>query len=146
MTYRGSIPAEPDFTQEEWRKIEKGMEQQVFLLSNVLRNRFNLTNLNWNQEVSEVAFNHSKDMNNNNYFSHFSQNGDGLKERLTDSGLFYVAAGENIAAQYADAAAVVEGWLNSEEHRDALLTKEYTHLGVGVYRFYYTQNFLAKPM
>ncbi|MDY0396277.1 CAP domain-containing protein [Virgibacillus halophilus] len=40
----------------------------------------------------------------------------------------------------------MQGWLNSKGHREALLNKDYTNLGVGVYKFYYTQNFLAKPM
>lgn len=146
ITYRGSLPDEPDLTEAQWEQIETGLEQQIFDISNVLRNRFDRSSLEWDEEVSEVAFNHSKDMNDNNYFSHYSQNGDGLKERFAVTGIFYIAAGENIAAQYPDAPSVVEGWLNSEGHREALLAEEYTHLGVGVYRFYYTQNFLAKPM
>ncbi|MFB4475823.1 CAP domain-containing protein, partial [Oceanobacillus caeni] len=32
----------------------------------------------------------------------------------------------------------------SEGHREALLSEDYTHIGVGVYRLYYTQNFLAQ--
>lgn len=146
IVYRGTLPAEPDLTETEWDQVEAGMEQQIFDISNVLRNRFEKPTLEWEEEVSEVAFTHSKDMYDNNYFSHHSLNGDGLKKRLAVTGLFYIAAGENIAAQYPDAPSAVEGWLNSEGHREALLTEEYTHLGVGVYRFYYTQNFLAKPM
>jgi len=146
VTYRGTLPKEPDLTDAEWRQVEAGMEQQIFDISNVLRNRFDKAPLEWEDTVSEVAFDHSKDMFEQNYFSHYSLNGDGLKERLDVTGLFYIAAGENIAAQYPDAPAAVEGWLNSEGHREALLTDEYTHLGVGVYRLYYTQNFLAKPM
>ncbi|MEK1830243.1 CAP domain-containing protein [Priestia megaterium] len=54
-------------------------------------------------------------------------------------------AGENIASNYQDGIAAVEGWLNSEGHRKALLNKEFTRLGVGVYEKYYTQNFIT-PM
>lgn len=146
VVYRGSLPPKPTLSDEEWSQVEEGMEQQIFDMSNVIRHRFGKTPLEWEEHVSEVAYLHSKDMNDNNYFSHYSLNGDGLKERLTDTGVFYVSAGENIAAQYPDAPSAVEGWLNSEGHREALLADEYTHLGVGVYRFYYTQNFLAKPM
>lgn len=146
VVYRGPLPAKPDLTDNEWSQVEKGMEQQIFNISNVLRNRFDKPALEWEEDVSEVAYKHSKDMNDNNYFSHYSLNGDGLKERLEITGLLYISAGENIAAQYPDAPAAVEGWLNSDSHREALLQEEYTHLGVGVYRFYYTQNFLAKPM
>lgn len=146
ISYRGKLPEVATFSDSDWEEIESGMERQIFDISNVLRSRFDISLLEWDTDVSEVAFNHSKDMMENNYFSHYSLNGDGLKERLEVTGLFYIAAGENIAAQYPDAPAAVEGWLNSEGHREALLTKEYTHLGVGVHRLYYTQNFLAKPM
>lgn len=144
--YRGSLPPKPDLAEDEWRQVEFGMEQQIFDISNVIRHRFNKSPLLWEEEVREVAYLHSKDMNENNYFSHFSLNGDGLKERLAVNEIYYFSAGENIAAQYPDAPSAVEGWLNSVGHREALLADEYTHLGVGVYRFYYTQNFLAKPM
>jgi Uncharacterized protein with SCP/PR1 domains len=40
--------------------------------------------------------------------------------------------------------AVMEGWLNSEGHRETLLNEQYNYLGVGVHRLYYTQNFLLK--
>lgn len=54
----------------------------------------------------------------------------------------FKVAGENIAAQYVDGLAAVEGWLNSEGHRVNLLDESYSHLGVGVYQRYYTQNFM----
>ncbi|RDW17947.1 CAP domain-containing protein [Oceanobacillus chungangensis] len=146
LHYRGDLPEEPHLTVGEWEKIEAGMEQQVFDITNVFRDQQGLEPLQWDVPVAEVAFSHSKDMEENNYFSHDSLNGDGLKERLAVEEVIYVAAGENIAAEYTDAPAAMEGWLNSEGHREALFNKEYTHLGVGVYKLYYTQNFLAKPL
>lgn len=145
LRYRGKIPDPPNLTDAKWEEVERGMEQQIFDITNVIRHNFKKNTLEWEDMVSEVAFLHSKDMAENNYFSHYSQNGNGLKERLEGKDIYYTAAGENIAAQYVDAPAAVEGWLNSEGHRDALLNDEYTHLGVGVYRLYYTQNFLTKP-
>ncbi len=56
----------------------------------------------------------------------------------------YQTAGENIAANYTDGPAVVEGWLNSKGHREAILNKDYSHLGVGVFQKYYTQNLYFK--
>ncbi|SET29848.1 Uncharacterized conserved protein YkwD, contains CAP (CSP/antigen 5/PR1) domain [Oceanobacillus limi] len=145
MEYRGEIPSSPNPSEEKWADIEHGMEQQVFEISNVIRNYFNKSQLKWDDKVREVAYSHSRDMAENNYFSHYGLSGDGLKERLAENEVYYFAAGENIAAQYVDAPAAVQGWLNSEGHREALLNNKYTHLGVGVYRLYYTQNFLTKP-
>ncbi|WP_339227583.1 CAP domain-containing protein [Oceanobacillus sp. FSL K6-2867] len=146
IEYRGKLPDEPNFTDGEWQEIEEGMEQQIYDLTNIIRHRHGKSMLDWKESVSNVAFLHSKDMEENNYFSHYSLNGDGLKERLEAEDVFYLAAGENIAAQYPDAPAAMEGWLNSEGHREALLSDDYTHIGVGVYRLYYTQNFLDKPL
>lgn len=144
MEYRGTLPPEESLSEDEWKKIEKGMEEQIFELTNILRDRFDLKPLAKDEEVSEVAFLHSKDMYENNYFSHYGLDGSGLKERLEEKQIFYLSAGENIAAQHTDAPAAVEGWLNSEGHREALLNEGYTHLGVGVHRLYYTQNFILK--
>ncbi|MGM0940968.1 MAG: CAP-associated domain-containing protein [Bacillota bacterium] len=144
LQYRGNLPEQPDLTNEQWAKVEEGMEQQIFDITNVMRHKQGKTTLKWEKSVGEVAFLHSKDMSDNNYFSHSSLDGRGLKDRLDEGKVSFVSAGENIAAQYPDAAAAMEGWLNSEGHRKALLSDDYTHLGVGVYRLYYTQNFLAK--
>ncbi|WP_026570478.1 MULTISPECIES: CAP domain-containing protein [Sediminibacillus] len=143
--YRGKLPEKPELTDTEWEEVQKGMEQQIFDITNVIRKRHDKGALNWDDPIAEVAFSHSKDMSDNNYFSHYSQNGEGLKERLSEHDIYYLSAGENIAAQYTDGPAAVEGWLNSEGHREALLKEGYTHLGVGVYRYYYTQNFMQKP-
>ncbi|WP_245690039.1 CAP domain-containing protein [Sediminibacillus albus] len=143
--YRGKLPEPPELSDEEWQEVQAGMEQQIFDITNVIRNRHKKSELSWDEPISEVALSHSKDMSDNNYFSHYSQNGEGLKDRLSEHDIYYFSAGENIAAQYTDGPAAVEGWLNSEGHREALLKDSYTHLGVGVYRYYYTQNFMEKP-
>jgi len=144
VEYRGDLPEPTELSDEQWAKVESGMEQQIFDLTNVMRNQHEKSGLEREKSVGEVAFSHSKDMSDNNYFSHYGLDGSGLKERLAAEEIHYLAAGENIAAQYTDAPAAMIGWLNSEGHREALFNDDYTHLGVGVYRFYYTQNFLSK--
>lgn len=144
IVYRGSLPEAPKLNEQQWEKVESGMEKQIFDITNIMRVRQGSKPLKWENTVREVAYNHSKDMAENDYFSHFGLDGEGLKERLADKEVFYLSAGENIAAQYTDAPAAMEGWLNSEGHREALLSPDYTHIGVGVYRLYYTQNFLGQ--
>lgn len=145
IEYRGDLPTESSFSREEWEEIETGMEKQIYDITNIIRTIHNKPKLKVEENVSTVAFTHSKDMAENNYFSHYSQDGSGLKERLAVESVYYTAAGENIAAQYPDAPSAMEGWLNSEGHREALLNDDYTHIGIGVYQFYYTQNFLERP-
>lgn len=144
MEYRGNIPDMLTQLDDQWEKVEKGLQLQIFDLTNVIRSHHNVDQLIWDENISTVAYNHSKDMSENNYFSHYRQDGTGLKERLGEENIYYLSAGENIAAQHSDAAAAVHGWLNSKSHRDALLNDEFNYLGVGVYRLYYTQNFIYK--
>jgi len=144
MEYRGTLPADVELSDKDWQAIQGGMERQIFDLTNVIRSEFQINHVEWEKPLHEVAFMHSKDMSNNNYFSHYTLDGEGLKERLATKEVFYQSAGENIATQYSDGLAAVEGWLNSKGHREAILDESYTHLGVGVYRLYYTQNFIKK--
>lgn len=144
MNYLGNLIKPLPITEGSWRPIEEGSEKQIFDITNIIRQRFGLNTLEWDQPTSDVAYNHSKDMFEEKYFSHESPKFGDLEDRLKSAQVFYQLAGENIAADYLDAPAAVEGWLNSEGHRKALLEANFTHLGVGVYQKYYTQNFIEK--
>lgn len=146
IEYRGELPEQPNLSSDDWREIEKGMEQQIFDITNVLRTQYEIATLKWDESAQQVAYLHSQDMAVNDYFSHTSLNGNGLKERLETEQVVYLNAAENIASGYIDAISAMEGWLNSPSHRDAMLSDRYTHLGVGVYQRYYTQNFIEKPL
>ncbi|HZW68816.1 MAG TPA: CAP domain-containing protein [Pseudogracilibacillus sp.] len=144
MEYRGSLPEEIELSDEEWEEVQQGMEEHIVSVTNVYRNRFDLPLLEYDSLVSKVAYAHSKDMHDQQYFSHESKDGRGLKERIEAEDVYYVGAGENIAAQHSDALAAMHGWLNSEGHRETMLNEQYNYLGVGVHRLYYTQNFIFK--
>ncbi|MDQ1146835.1 uncharacterized protein YkwD [Bacillus sp. SORGH_AS 510] len=144
LVYSGELVKEPELSDETWRMIEIGTEQEIFDITNVLRIRHKLKPLKWDDQTAEVAYGHSKDMFENNDFSHTSKKFGDLENRLQTAKVVYQAAGENIAANYTDGPAVVEGWLNSKGHRESLLNKEFSHIGVGVYQKYYTQNFIQK--
>jgi uncharacterized protein YkwD len=145
LVYRGELiePEEP--SEDLWRSIEESAEMEIFDITNVLRLRHNLEPLIWDENTAVAAYGHSKDMAENNDFSHISKQFGDLTNRLEKANVAYKSAGENIAANYTDGPAVVEGWLNSKGHRESLLNKEFTHLGVGVFQKYYTQNFIQIP-
>ncbi|WP_174733805.1 CAP domain-containing protein [Mesobacillus harenae] len=142
LVYRGELLDSPELSEEQWQLIEKGAELQIFDITNVMRIRHGLNKLSWDEKTSEAAYGHSKEMYDLEYFSHTSETFGTLADRLKTANVFYRVAGENIAANYTDGPAVVEGWLNSKGHRDALLNSAFTHIGVGVYRKHYTQNFI----
>jgi uncharacterized protein YkwD len=144
MVYRGDLMEAPELSAGEWLRVEAGTEKQILDITNVIRTRHDLEILEWDDKTAEVAYAHSKDMAEEDYFSHESEKYGTLADRLKAADVIYELAGENIAANYTDAPAVVEGWLNSESHREALLNNEFSHLGVGVYQKHYTQNFLKR--
>lgn len=56
--------------------------------------------------------------------------------------------GENVAYGYADAAAVMGGWMGSPSHRENILNCRYTYIGVGLSYSadgtpYWTQQFAS---
>lgn len=142
LVYKGELLSAKELTEQEWEAVEKGASAQIFDITNVIRLRHELNPVNWHEETSKVAYKHSREMSEKDFFSHDSPVQGGLADRLAKGEVLYQLAGENIAAQYVDGVAVVEGWLNSQGHRETLLNDEFTHLGVGVYEKYYTQNFI----
>ncbi|PLR97733.1 hypothetical protein CVD19_07930 [Bacillus sp. T33-2] len=144
MVYRGNLIEAETVDGQAWLPIEDGTEQQILDITNVIRLRHKLEPLKWDDKTAEVAYAHSRDMQESNYFSHTSKKYGSISDRLKAADIAYQSAGENIAANYTDAPAVVEGWLNSKGHREALLNEKFTHLGVGVYQKHYTQNFIKR--
>ncbi|WP_082892768.1 CAP domain-containing protein [Rossellomorea aquimaris] len=144
MMYRGELEEEIEPTEEEWDNVNQAREKQIFDISNVIRHDFEKPVLEWDEETSMVAKGHSLEMFELDYFSHESPNLGSLADRLEMEEVPFKVAGENIASEYIDAPEAVHGWLNSEGHRKILLEEKFTHLGVGVYRRYYTQNFIEK--
>ena len=143
MTYRGTIPEEKTLSSEEWKAIEAGEEKQIFHLTNMIRRKHGLEPYKWNEDVRNIAYKHSLDMVVNDYFDHISPTYGKLDARFIAGEVPFKTAGENIALNYVDGAAAVEGWLNSEGHRVNLLHEGFTELGVGVYEKSFTQNFLT---
>lgn len=143
MTYRGEL-VEVEMSDVEWEAADQASERQIFELTNLIRQRYSFQGLALDEETREVAYFHSQDMYDTETFSHISEKYGDLADRLEARNIFYESAGENIAYLYADSIAVVAGWLNSQGHRETFLDEDFTHLGVGVYKKYYTQNFLQK--
>ncbi|AZB44830.1 hypothetical protein CEF21_11160 [Bacillus sp. FJAT-42376] len=144
VVYRGKLINAGSLAASEEEAVQRAQERQIFDITNIIRNRHELEPLDWDNDTSKTAFSHSKDMADNQYFAHDSPTSGTLADRLKRDQIPYQTAGENIAAHYSDSISSVEGWLNSEGHRKALLNKEFTHLGVGVYKDYYTQDFTGK--
>jgi uncharacterized protein YkwD len=76
------------------------------------------------------------------YFSHTSPEGDDFVDRAKAAG-YDSPGGENIAAGYPSAAAVMDGWMSSPGHAANITQCAFTAIGVGVNSdgWYWTQVF-----
>lgn len=64
-------------------------------------------------------------------FSHTRPNGSLCFTVITEFNLECMGAGENIAYGYETAASVMNGWMNSQGHRDNIMNGTYTAIAVG---------------
>ncbi|MBR2934730.1 MAG: S-layer homology domain-containing protein [Oscillospiraceae bacterium] len=64
-------------------------------------------------------------------YSHSRPNGSQCFTVLTENGLGYRAAGENIAAGQTSPDAVIKAWMDSDGHRKNILDVTFSHMGVG---------------
>ena len=100
--------------------------------------------VNWNTQLAQAAANHSKDMKAKNYFSHRSRSGTDPGDRIRAAGYKWKAYGENIAHNYFNEQAVVDGWLKSTTHCKTIMNPYYKEMGVGRAGEYWTQDFGSK--
>ncbi len=132
-------PADDDSVQEGETENDDdtfaAMEQRVLTLVNRERKRRKRPALDLDEKLQTVARSHSHDMAVNNYFSHTNLDGLSPFDRLDAAGVKWKIAGENIAynSNSADPAlTAVTAWINSPEHYENMLTKDYTLTGIGV--------------
>ena len=121
-------------------------ELQVLNLVNEQRANYGLSALKYSTALEAVAYAHSKDMAQNNYFSHTNLSGQSPFDRMRQAGISYRSAAENIAAGQRTPQEVVNAWMNSSGHRANILNSSVTEMGVGIYSggsygVYWTQLF-----
>lgn len=79
----------------------------------------------WNCKLESAALAHSKDMGDNNFFSHTGSDGLRIGNRATTAGYHWSMVGENIAAGFYTVGSVMQGWLNSPSHCSAIMNPHY---------------------
>lgn len=105
-------------------------EQELVTLLNQERQKHNLPALKPVNSLFTAARRHSNDMARNNFFSHTGSDGSSPFTRMRDAGYYYRYAGENVAAGYSTAQAVVTAWMNSSGHRANILNGNFSELGL----------------
>ena len=107
------------------------LERQVFERSNALRSRRGLEPLDYDAALARVARAHSEDMRDDDFVGHVSRRTGRPVDRLVRAGVVHLVVRENVARAYSPAEAVRE-FMNSPGHRDNLLSRDVTRIGVGV--------------
>lgn len=123
-------------------------EKEVFDLINKQRTNNGLAALKMDTEVLNVARIKAKDMVDNNYFSHNSPTYGSPFDMLKSFKVTYKTAGENIAGNSSNSAAVT-AWMNSSGHKANILNSSFNYTGIGVvksskYGKVYVQIFIGK--
>lgn len=123
------------------------VEQLVLEYVNDRRSQRSMSSLDWHERAAKAARAHARDMAENNYFSHTSQDGQTQQERYA-----FCSGGENAAqtwvyrqVQVDDggteyytttkelAQGIVEQWMGSEPHRErGIYGNRWTAAGVGI--------------
>lgn len=128
------------------------MEKEAFDLINLQRLERGLTELKWNQKLSELARQHSENMATNGFFSHFGLNGGLVDSRAMEADYSsWKAIGENIAYNKGfenPTSFAVERWMISDGHRKNLLDARWKESGLGVAitkdgKYFFTQIFVT---
>lgn len=129
--------------------VNYGAEYVETDITNAFRALYGLKALKFNEGVADVARAHSRDMAENDYFDHYSLNGDAPWDRAQKAGIQFYGYGENIAAGAFMPWEVFDLWVNSAGHRENILS-DFDDIGIGLwideasdYGFYWTQNFMS---
>ncbi|MFQ6030792.1 MAG: CAP domain-containing protein [Dehalococcoidia bacterium] len=152
------------------------LAEQVHALVNQERQNASLERLDRDHALSAIARSHSRDMSGNGFFAHHNPAGKSPAQRGIDASYlcyknygsyFTQGIGENIfqtwlysSTTYLNGAArskdylsieelarqIVQGWMDSPDHRKNILNNGYSQQGIGVVvgpeeRVYITQNF-----
>ncbi len=138
-------------------------EKEIWRLTNLEREKYHLPLLSYENGLADLARLHSRNMLSFGFFNHEDHKGDMVSDRHTKyyPELILSSIGENLARftnseKVFSPKEIVDGWMNSPEHRENILDPGYTHLGVGVViqenKLLATQNFataiaiLDKPL
>ena len=117
------------------------IERAILELVNQERAKVGATPLQLDDTLQATARSHCDDMVLRNYFDHADPDGFSPADRISEAHRQLIGlTGENIwmgtnidlSDQKKTAASIMNDWMHSTGHRDGILNKTYTHIGVGV--------------
>ena len=113
-----------------------GIERQTLIVEllrevNLQRELSGKPPLRLDNRLTAAAQKHAKNMSEIFFFDHLSPDGRGVVERVTEEGYPWRVIAENIGAGLSSPKSMVKAWMNSQDHRDNLLSGEFNDVGIG---------------
>jgi uncharacterized protein YkwD len=118
------------FTQAEVKEDEIAEEAMLNLI-NLEREKAGLEKLSLSKELRQLARNYARDMFARGFFSHYNLEEQSPFERMTEEGIQFYAAGENLALA-PNVELAHQGLMNSPGHRANILSSDFGKVGIGV--------------
>ncbi|MFR6305967.1 MAG: CAP domain-containing protein [Bacilli bacterium] len=116
---------------------------EVYEITNNYRSLVGVSSLTLDSSLVEAASIRAKELNDS--FSHTRPNGSSCFTVLSELGISYGTAGENIAAGYSSSQSVMEGWRSSSGHYQNIISSKFKKIGIGVNiinnQYYWVQIF-----
>ncbi|MBT3320149.1 MAG: hypothetical protein HN948_09545 [Clostridia bacterium] len=119
-------------TYETCSPIDQSHIQEILELTNKERAAHGLPELTLSPTISKIAQIRAVDMADNSYFDHVSASGETVYSLLQDHKVFYFSSAENIGKGNVSCERMVAGWMDSEGHRKAILSRLYHQIGIGI--------------
>ena len=116
---------------------------EVYEITNNYRSLVGVSSLTLDSTLVEAASIRAKELSDS--FSHTRPNGSSCFTVLSELGISYGTAGENIAAGYSSSQSVMEGWRSSSGHYQNIISSKFKKIGIGVNiinnQYYWVQIF-----
>ncbi len=116
---------------------------EVYEITNNYRSLVGVSSLTLDSSLVEAASIRAKELSDS--FLHTRPNGSSCFTVLSELGISYGTAGENIAAGYSSSQSVMEGWYSSSGHYQNIISSKFKKIGIGVNiinnQYYWVQIF-----
>lgn len=116
---------------------------EVYEITNNYRSLVGVPSLTLDSSLVTAANIRAKEISDS--FSHTRPNGSSCFTVLSELGISYGTAGENIAAGYSSSQSVMEGWRSSSGHYQNIISSKFKKIGIGVNiinnQYYWVQIF-----
>ena len=117
--------------EEDETPIEDQYAAEVLRLVNIERSKVGISELTADEDLRNAANRRAIEIKK--LFAHDRPDGSSCFTVLDEAGISYRATGENIAIGHRSPEEVVEGWMNSQGHKENILEERFRKLGVGIH-------------